>query len=221
MEYTMNPYGPKEHSKCQKRSLKVNGKGIVEAEPDIAMISMGVVTKDKNPQNAQNLNDEISKRVINTLLRIGIAKDDIKTSSYTIFPEYDYIDGNQILTGYSVNHILEVKVRDINRAGEVISAAVQSGVNQINKVDFTLEDAKYYYNRALKLAVKDAAQKAQAVASTMKVSFDPIPCSITEQSTSFTPFAEQSVMKLAATDAVMPGKIEITAAVDAEFEYWT
>jgi uncharacterized protein len=220
MEYTFNPYGPKEYSKCQKRNLKVNGRGIVEAEPDIALISLGVVTKDKNPQTAQILNDEISKKLINALLRIGIAKDDIKTSSYTIYPEYDYVEGKQLLTGYTVSHILEVKVRDINKAGEVIGTAVQNGANQINKVDFTVEDAKYYYNRALKLAVKDAAQKAQAITTAMKVYFDAIPCNITEQSTSFTPFAEQGVMKLAADVTVMPGKIEITAAVDAEFEYW-
>jgi uncharacterized protein YggE len=221
MEYGFNPYGPKEYSKCQKRSLKVNGHGMVEAEPDIVLLSLGVVTKDKDPQIAQNLNDEISKKLINTLMRMGISKEDIKTSSYTIYPDYDYVDGKQILTGYQVTHILEVKLRDINRAGEIIGAAVQSGANQIEKVEFTLEDAKYYYNKALKVAVKDAAMKAQAVTAAMKVSFDAIPCNITERSTSATPLSEQSVMKLAATEAVMPGKIEITATVEAEFEYWT
>ncbi|OGO77535.1 MAG: hypothetical protein A2Y23_07665 [Clostridiales bacterium GWB2_37_7] len=219
MEYTINPYDSKEYSECQKRNIKVNGKGIVEAEPDIVVISLGVVTKDKNPQSVQNLNDEISKKLINALMRAGISRDDIKTSSYSIYPEYDYVDGKQLLSGYTASHILQVKVRDIKKAGEVISTAVQNGANQINKVDFTLEDAKYQYNKALKLAVKDAALKAQAIANAMKVSFDTIPCSITEQSTSFTPLSEQGIMKLAATEAVMPGKIEIIAMVEAEFEF--
>jgi uncharacterized protein YggE len=220
MEYDFYPYESERHEKCEKRILKVNGKGMVEAEPDMVLISVGVITKDKDPQSAQNLNEEISKKLIQALMQIGIAKDDIRTSAYTIYPEYDYIEGKQILTGYNVTHILEIKVRDINMAGEVLNTAVQNGANQINKVDFTLEDASYYYNRALKLAVKEAAAKAHAITNLMKVNLDTIPCSITEQSTSFTPLFEQGAMKLAATEAVMPGKIEITASIEAVFEYW-
>jgi len=219
MEYNFNPYGTREISTCRNRKLRVNGRGVVEAEPDLALITLGVVTKDMNPQTAQQLNDQISKKLINALLQLGIARDDIKTASYTINPEYDYNEGQQTLTGYNVTHLLDIKVRDINRAGLVLSTAVQNGANQIVRVEFTLEDAKQYYNRALKLAVKDAAQKAQAITNTMKVSLDPIPCSIIEQSTSLTPFAEQGAMKLTTAAPVMPGQIEITAAVEAEFEY--
>ena len=219
MEYGFNSYGSKEAMKCEKRILKVNGKGMVEAEPDMVLISVGVITKDKNSENAQNLNEEISKKLINAMLQLGITKEDIKTISYTIFPEYDYIEGKQILIGYNVTHNLEIKVREVKMAGQVINTAVQNGANQINRVDFTLEDAKYHYNRALKLALKDAATKAQAITAAMKINFDIIPCSITEQSTSFTPILEQSTMKLAATDTVMPGKIEIVATLEAEFEY--
>lgn len=219
MQYHINPYATKENSNCQRRTLKVRGQGIVEAEPDMALISLGVVTKDQDPQKAQALNDQISKKIINALMQLGIARDDIQTASYTINPDYDYQDGQQILTGYNVTHILDIKVRDINKAGLVISTAVQNGANQINRVEFTIEDSKHYYNRALKLAVKDAAIKAQAITTTMKVTLDTIPCSITELSTSFTPLAEQSAMKLTAAAPVMPGKIEITAAIEAEFAY--
>jgi uncharacterized protein len=221
MEYKFDTYESKEPMKCERRTLKVNGKGMVEAEPDMVLISVAVITKNINLQTAQSLNDEISKNLINALLQLEIAKEDIKTSSYTIFPEYDYVEGKQIFNGYNVTHVLDIKVRDINMAGEVINTAVRNGANQINRVDFTLEDAKYHYNRALKLAVKDAASKAQSITAVMKVNFDPIPCSITEQSQSFTPLLEQSSMKLAAATTVMPGIIEITAIIEAEFQYWT
>ena len=220
MEYGIYPYVSKETKKCEIRILKVNGRGMVEAEPDMAVISLGVITKNKNPEIAQNLNEEISRRLINALLQLGVAKQDIKTSSYTIYPEYDYIEGTQILTGYNVTHNLEIKVKDISMVGEVINTAVKNGANQINKVDFTLKDDKYHYNQALKLAVKEAASKAQAITAAMKVNFDSIPCSITEQSASFTPLLEQSAMKLAAAAPVVPGKIEIIATVEAEFQYW-
>lgn len=219
MQYNMNPYFNKEFFKCKKRSIRVNGQGVVQAQPDVAIVSVGIVVKDKNPQAAQMQNNIISQRVINALLQKGIAKDDIKTASYSIYPEYDYIEGKQILTGYNATHILEVKVRDLDKVGEVIVTATANGANQISNVVFTLEDSKYYYNRALKLAVRDATSKAQAIAEALKVSFDSIPCSVTEQSTSFTPLAEQAVLKTAAAEVVMPGKLEIKAAVEAEFEF--
>jgi uncharacterized protein YggE len=220
MEYDFYTYGSKEPIKCERRIMKVNGKGMVEAEPDMVLISVGVITRDINPESAQNFNEATSKKLINSMLQLGIAKDDIKTSSYTIYPEYNYIEGKQILTGYIVTHILEIKIKDMSMTGKVINTAVANGANQINRVDFTLEDAKYHYNRALKLAVKDAASKAQSISAVMKVNFNSIPCSITEQSTSFTPLLEQSSMKFAATEAVMPGDIEITATIEAEFQYW-
>jgi uncharacterized protein YggE len=220
MGFDFYTYGSKEPNKCERRIMKVNGKGMVEAEPDMVLISVGVITRDINPESAQNLNEAISKKLINSMLQIGITEEDIKTSSYTIYPEYNYIEGKQILTGYIVTHILDIKIKDISMAGKVINTAVANGANQINRVDFTLEDAKYHYNRALKLAVKDAASKAQSISAVMKVNFDSIPCSITEQSTSFTPLLEQSTMKLIASEAIMPGAIEITATIEAEFQYW-
>jgi uncharacterized protein YggE len=220
MEYDFYTYGSKDPINCERKIMKVNGKGMVEAEPDMVLISLGVITRDINPESAQNFNEATSKKLINSLLQLGIAEADIKTSSYTIYPEYNYIEGKQILTGYIVTHILEIKIKDMSMTGKVINTAVANGANQINRVDFTLEDAKYHYNRALKLAVKDAASKAQAISAVMKVNFNSIPCSITEQSTSFTPLLEQSSMKLAATEAVMPGDIEITATIEAEFQYW-
>lgn len=221
MQYHMNAHENNECYKCKERTMKLNGEGMVEAEPDMVEISIGIVTKDKNPQTAQNSNEAISKKVIAALLQLGIPKSDIRTTAYSIAPEYDYIEGKQILSGYTATQILEVRVRDITMAGQVINTAVENGANQINRVEFTLEDSQYYYNKALKLAVKDAATKAQSIAAAMKVSLDTIPCSILERSTSFTPISEQATMKLAAAPSIMPGSIQVTASVEAEFMYLT
>jgi hypothetical protein len=54
----------------------------------------------------------------------------------------------------------------------------------------------------------------------MKVTFNTIPCNIIEHSVSFTPLSEQGAVKLAAAAPVMPGTIEVTALINAEFEYF-
>jgi uncharacterized protein YggE len=219
MQYHMNSYENDECGKCNGRIMKLNGEGMVEAEPDMVQISIGIVTKDKNPQAAQNSNEAISQKVIAALLQLGLPKSDIKTTAYTISAEYDYIEGKQILSGYTATQILEVRVRDITLAGQVIHTAVENGANQINRVEFTLQDSQYYYNKALKLAVRDAATKAQSIAAAMKVALDTIPCNIIERSTSFTPILEQDTLKLAAIPSLMPGSIQVIASVAAEFQY--
>lgn len=220
VEYNnMYPYMTKAMDKCKKRTIKVNGRGSVDAAPDMAIVSAGVITEDKNAQNAQNQNDIIINNIIAALLKLGIPRQDIKTQTYTIFPEYDYIEGQQILRGYKVTHILEIKVNDISQVGTVINTVVENGANQINNIEFTLKDSSKYYNRALRLAVADAEGKADAIARAMKVTLDLVPCTVTELSTSFTPLTQPTTMKLTAT-TVMPGEIEITASIEAEFLYY-
>ncbi|MGB7606184.1 MAG: SIMPL domain-containing protein [Lutisporaceae bacterium] len=214
------PYITEEFSKCKKRTIKVNGRGTVDASPDIAIISAGVITEDKNAQNAQNQNDLIINNIISALIRIGIKREDIKTQSYTIYPNYDFVEGKQILNGYRATHILEIKVNDLDKVGLVLNTVMENGANQINQIEFTIKDSAKYYNRALKLAIADAAGKAETISEAMKVMLDMVPCSIIELSTSFSPLTEQGVMKLAALDVVMPGKIKVTATIEAEYVYY-
>ncbi len=214
------PCMTKEFLKCKKRTMKVNGRGTVEASPDIAIISAGVVTEDKNAQNAQNQNDLIINNIISALARIGIPREDIKTQTYTVYPNYDFVEGKQILSGYRSTHILEIKTYNLDKIGLIINTLTENGANQINQINFTLEDSAKYYNRALKLAIADAAGKAETISGAIKVMLDVVPASIIEQSTSFSPLVENGVMKLEALEVVMPGKIKVTATIEADYEYY-
>lgn len=215
----MYPYMSKTMAKCKRKTIKVNGRGSVNAAPDMAILSAGVVTEDKSAQNAQNQNDVIINNIISALLQMGIPRENIKTETYTILPEYDYVEGKQIFKDYKATHILEIKINDIDEVGTVIDTVIENGANQINGVEFTLKDSAKYYNRALRLAVADAEGKADAIARAMKVTLDMVPCTVTELSTSFTPLTQQTTMKLTAA-TVMPGEIEITASIEAAFLYY-
>ncbi|MDF2520430.1 MAG: hypothetical protein K0R84_1058 [Clostridia bacterium] len=219
VEYS-NTYPYMAKAKCKRRIIKVNGRGIVEAAPDLAVIHGGAVTEDVNAQNAQNQNDVIISNIISALLSMNIAREDIKTETYTILPIYDFEEGKQVLKGYRATHILEVKVYNLDDVGEILNTMTENGANQINNIEFTLKESARYYNRALRLAVADAEAKAKTIAGALGAALVLMPCNVVEQTTSFTPLAEQGAMKLAALDVVMPGRIEITAMIDAEFLYY-
>ncbi|WP_034868173.1 SIMPL domain-containing protein [Clostridium lundense] len=207
------------YANIKKGRIKVNGIGVVKTQPNIAIISLGVVTENKNLEVAQGENAEISTKVINGLKDMGIPNKDISTKNYTIEPQYDYVEGKQIFRGYKVTNILNVTIRDINRVGEIIDTSVKNGVNVIDNIKFTIDNMSTYYSKALNLAVKDAMRKAVEIGNTLKVNVNEIPTSIVEES--YEEIIPQATMvkMYSSSTPIMPGEINITAKIESIFNY--
>ncbi|HCQ89947.1 MULTISPECIES: SIMPL domain-containing protein [unclassified Clostridium] len=215
--YDTEPYYDQDRD--SQGNIRVIGIGSIQAEPDIAIVNLGVMTEDKNLETAQRENIMISNRVINQLEEMGILRRDIKTSIYNIEPQYDYIEGKQVFRNYKVTNIFTVTIRDIRRVGEIIDASVSIGANNVGNISFTISNPRYYYNKALQLAVIDAVEKAITIGNTLKVSVNTIPNSIKEQAP-IQEFESRAMMKTyTASTPVMPGEIEITARVEGSFQY--
>lgn len=203
----------------KKGSIKVKGIGIVKAQPNIAIVSLGVITENKNLEIAQRENAEISTQVINGLRDMGISDKDISTMSYTIEPQYDYVEGKQIFRNYNVTNILSVTIRDIEKVGEIIDTSVRNGVNTVNNIKFTVDNMSIYYNKALNLAVKDAVRKAVEIGNTLKINVNRIPSSIVEESYEEIIPEATTVKMYASFTPIMPGEIKITAKIEGTFNY--
>lgn len=201
-------------------NMNIEGEGRISVSPDTAIISVGIVTENKELKIAQNENSRKTNNVINSLKGMEIKDKDIKTESYNIYPEYDYIDGKQVFRGYKVVNNLRVTIRDIQKTGEVIDKAVESGANVVNSISFTLANKSKYYNIALNNAVKNAIGKSRNLGDTLGVLVDKIPLNIYEESYNQGFTTSQSLLKTA--DALTPiesGQIEIIAKIRCIFSY--
>jgi Uncharacterized conserved protein len=214
------PYFYNSRSNMNDYKMNINGKGSVMTEPDIAIVSLGVITENKELKAAQEENAAKSTEVINSLINSGIEEKDIKTEAYTINPEYDYVEGKQIFRGYKVTHTFKVTIKDIKKVGEIIDAAVSSGANVVNNITFTISNPSIYYKKALNLAIDDAIKKAKSIESNLEITVNRIPISITEEGQSYTPMAEKALYS-APTSAtpIKEGQIEIIANIKAVFIY--
>lgn len=203
----------------KKGVMKVRGVGIVKAQPNIAVVSLGVITENKSLEIAQTENAEKSIAVINGLETMGIPNSDISTGSYVIEQQYDYIEGKQIFRNYKVTNILNVTIRDVDKVGEIIDNSVRNGVNVVNNIKFTIDNMSIYYNKALNLAVKDAMRKAVEIGNTLKVNVNKVPSSIVEEN--YNEAVPQPIMMkmYAATTPIMPEEIKITAKIEGTFNY--
>ena len=212
--------------KSDEKVISVTGEGIVKVKPDIAYISLGVLTENPDGKTAQTENAKLMDSVIKEIKSLNIKDEDIKTISYNMYPQYEYDEKTrkQYITGYVVNNTIEVTVRDITMTGTVIDAAVKKGANLSSGIRFDISDKVGTYNKALKLAVETGKGKAQAIAEALGVNIDS-PLSISESSTGgpiekYAGYSIEAVRDQAAVvTPVESGELEIRATVNIIYSF--
>ena len=158
---------PSEFDRQNPRTLSVSGSGKAYLTPDIAYVNIGVHTEGKNAAEAVSTNNGQSQKVINALKSQDIAEKDIQTTNFSIYPQQQY-DSQGKPTGeiiYQVDNSVVVTVRNIDKVGQVLDAAVRAGANSINSVEFEVAEKTQALSEARKAAVKDAKSKAEELAS--------------------------------------------------------
>jgi len=144
----------------------VTGEGIVAVPPDQAEISLGIIVSDSSVRVAQTKANAKIETVKNSIKALGVKDEDIKTSSYSINPNYDYTLNIRKILDYTIDISLSIKIKDLNRVGEIIDAATVGGLNTINGLNFSLADPQKALDQARVQAVNDAKRKAGITART-------------------------------------------------------
>ncbi|PFA69509.1 hypothetical protein CN378_03790 [Bacillus sp. AFS015802] len=200
-------------------SITVSGEHTMYVDPDQAVVSLGVVTNDKELQAAQNQNQQKSGEVVQSLLSNGVDKKDIQTSTYQVFPQYNYEDGKQVFTGYEVRQVFRVTIKAIEKVGTIIDDALKSGANRVENIQFVQSNPIESYRQALAAAYQKAYLKALTLSNQSNQQLDPRPKSIIEQSSPVpAPFLTTAYMKTADEGTnVQPGQIAVTAIITVNF----
>jgi len=173
----------------QKKVITVSGYGTVDTYPDEAVLRLAVVTQAEDAKNASEENVKKMDAVLAALCEIGISEDDAVTSGYRVWPQYSWRDEEQQLTGFQVRNSLTVTVRDIEKIGDVIDAALFAGANEINDVTFTVSDDRQAELKSE--AIADAVAKARADASSVADAMDVTivgPVEISTTGSQFSPY---------------------------------
>jgi uncharacterized protein YggE len=166
-------------SDTQDRGIWVTGSGVVEVEPDMAVVSLSVSVLGKTVALAQSQAGKHMSDVQETAILYGIGQKDIQTVDYSIRPEYHYEDvtiasrrqTKRVLDGYRVTNRIVVKLRDMGREGEIIDALATAGEDAIgiDDISFLRDDISEAQSGARELAIVDAINRAKQIATTMGV----------------------------------------------------
>ncbi|MGQ9780941.1 MAG: SIMPL domain-containing protein [Nitrososphaeria archaeon] len=211
-----NTTTPPEHT------LSVSGVGEVNVNPDLAKILLAAVTEAPTTTEAAANNAEIVNEFVSRLAGMGIRKDDVKTTSYSIYPVYKYPNDGSApsIVGYRVSHSLEISIQGTDmqqlgqKAGKVIDEAVAAGVNQVSGVKFTVTEQtmKQLKNQALQLAISDASAKANLTAKALGVKIIGVQ-SASESSQTQPPIYYLDTAKAEAGTTLIPGQVTISSSI--------
>ncbi len=152
----------------QTTGIWVSGEGKVSVVPDVAILDLGVEVQADTVASAQNYATTVMTAVLAELDDHGIAKKDIQTRRFSIYPvrRWSEKDAKEILIGYRVTNTVTAKVRDVDETGTIIDAVARAGGDyiRINSISFTVDDPTPYYEEAREKAMADAEAKARQLA---------------------------------------------------------
>ena len=149
------------------RHITVNGIGSASVTPDAVRFYASVSVVAKSNKEALASASKSASAVRAALKASAIATKDIKTSSLTVYPEYNYSqDRGSELIGYRATQSFTVVVRKAESAGAVIDLVVDAGGDsvQVNGVAPFLSNGAAATEKAREAAVADARARANSYA---------------------------------------------------------
>ena len=214
----------------QPQGIWVSGTGEVSVSPDIAILRLGVVSQQATVAEALEKASAAMTDVLQTLTDNGIEKKDIQTGSFNISQRTRWDDYNQMdkITGYYVSNMVTVNIRETDRVGEIIDAAVQAGGDliRVDGINFSVENPAQYYEEAREKAIAAAKAKADELARLTGVKLGS-PTYIVENAqyastygrdyANFSYAVPAPMIAESATSPISPGETKLTLSVQVAY----
>ena len=203
------------------------GIGKVSVEPDIAYLTLGYECKDKDAAKAASDNAAKMEAILKVVKAEGIKEEDIKTTSYDIYPMYNYYGDKRNFEGYQITHYVQITVKDLKKTATILDKSVQAGANLVSNIQFDVADRGKAYQSALDAAVKDAKLKAETMTKAADITGALKLTQVVEVSYTAEPIYARNMKDMAvAEDAeysvptpISAGTLDVTANVTATFTW--
>ena len=199
------------------RTITVSGTGIVTLPADQLTVRFLVRTSEWNVNLARDKNAEITTKVIDKIKESGVLEGDITTVDYRISQD----NSNSYPGKYTVVNYVQVLIRDLSNAGNVIDNAVANGANGLTSFSYSATENPNSLREARTLAVQNAQDAAALIAgaSGCKVA-DVLDIQEGYNPSSYTRASNSAMLKAVGNSYTTPieaGNVEITSTVTITF----
>ncbi|VVB79084.1 Uncharacterised protein [uncultured archaeon] len=214
------------------KTVDAQGYSSIKVTPDLVNVYFTIETKGKTAVEAKNNNSVIVDDMITALMKLGIAREDIKTQGVQIYEDQVWENGQYVSKGYKASHQINILL-NTSEAG-LISDVIDAGVNagaMLNYINFELSTQKQneYKAQALKEAGADARIKAQAIAEGLGMKVGSL-VSVSTSNFYYQPwniYSARGGVEMMATDVadakvattnIVPGTQEVTANINVVYK---
>ena len=206
----------------QLNTATASGSGKVSAAPDQATMSFGVTKQAADAKSALDQASKAAAQVSDAVKKAGVADQDIQTQGVNVYPQYNNPTngGKPTITGYQATINVAVKVRDLAKLGDLITAANKAGADSVSGPTFAIAEDSPYRDLATAKAVADAKRSAEAMAKAAGRALGPVvSISSTGISSLPVPLGAASAMDSAQANVpIQPGQLDVTSNVMVVFE---
>jgi uncharacterized protein YggE len=158
------------------RTVAVSGQGEIQAEPDLAHVTLGVESRKPKLEEARAEVARTIDAVLKLTRDLKIDQTLVRSTRINVQPEYNW-DANareRNLIGYYVSRQVEIELRDLEKLGQLLERATDLGVNQLGDPRLDSSKRRDLERQALAKAVEDARANAEAVAKTAGARLGPV-----------------------------------------------
>jgi len=140
--------------------LQVSATGRADTRPDEARFTAGAQTIAATAGAASAGNNRVINAVVTAVEALGVKRDDVQTRQITLAR----IGYGPNRGRFEANNLIEVRVRDLDKAGLAIAAATEAGANVLSGPNLTVSDPEAANRSAYAQAYKSARARADAYA---------------------------------------------------------
>lgn len=207
-------------STVAENTITVVGVGTASGDPDLATIEIGVEVPNTDIANAYSQVNSTIENILNELIALGIAREDIRTTGINIYSEpVGMGPEGAVQNRYRVMNRVSVTVRDLSMIEQVIDTAVASGANAIFGLQFGVSDTGALESEARANALEDARERAGQIADNIGVTLGDV-ISVSELQGGGFPFASPEMAMGGGAGAVVePGQYSVSLSLQVTFSF--
>jgi uncharacterized protein YggE len=217
---TTTPAAPSD----QPHTISVTGSGTAYGAPDIATAQIGVQTRDASAVKATGDNTTKMTAIIAALKAQGVQEKDIQTTNFSVSAQQD-VDTNGQPKGtitFIVDNTVSITIRDLTKVGQVLSASVDAGANNIYGVSYSVAEQAALEATARDQAMADAKVRAAQLAKDAGTTLDgPITISESINNGPIPYYAARDAIAPSAGSAPVPvqgGQVSVQIQVNVTYQ---
>ena len=202
-------------------TIRVDASGEARAVPDQAWVDLGMETSAPTARAATDQNARAMQRVVAALLQAGVARTDIQTHDFNLFPDYAQPPqgGDPVLRGYRATNVVTVHTDRTDQVGGLLDAALAAGANRANSIRFGIKNSDALRAQALTQALQRGRAEAQTIAAGLGVRLGRVLDASTSSSEAPRPYAAPRMMAAMdkASTPIEAGEQGVSATVSLVF----